>query len=89
MVSVLVVISRTNYYVIGSFPFVVAICWYLFSYAVRAYKESMRIETITKSPLLNFINESFTGASTIRAFRKEGAFIEKTYEILDKNILAN
>mmetsp|Transcript_21329 Transcript_21329/g.33011 ORF Transcript_21329/g.33011 Transcript_21329/m.33011 type:complete len:118 (+) Transcript_21329:2919-3272(+) len=61
----------------------------LFKYAVVAYRETNRIESVSKSPLLNFINESFSGTTTIKAFGKEEQFIEKSYEILDKNVLAN
>lgn len=89
MMGVLFVIVAADPLVLVIFPLIFFLCWYLFKYAVKAYRESNRIEAITKSPLLNFINESFSGAATIRAFKKESQFIEKTYEILDKNILAN
>mmetsp|Transcript_96927 Transcript_96927/g.133500 ORF Transcript_96927/g.133500 Transcript_96927/m.133500 type:complete len:159 (+) Transcript_96927:2931-3407(+) len=46
----------------------------LFRFVLRAYKDSYRIEAITKSPLLSFMQESFRGCSVIRAFEQQDAF---------------
>jgi ABC-type bacteriocin/lantibiotic exporter with double-glycine peptidase domain len=88
-VSVLIVISITNWYVIAVFPFMFLGSYCLFSYSIAAYRETSRIESITRSPLLNLLSETFNGCSTIRAFDKEDEFIEKNYELLNKNVLAN
>ena len=85
----LIVIIWTNWYIIFVFPIISVMLFYLFKLAVIAYREGNRIEAITKSPLLNFINESFNGVTTVRAFNKEKEFQQKSYELLDRNILAN
>ena len=70
-------------------PFLILSQVCIFNYTIKAYRESERIESVTKSPILNFIGESISGSSTIRAFRMSNLFNEKNYELLNKNILAN
>jgi len=86
--AVLVVIATTNWRILIVFPFLFIICYVLFTYTVSSYKDCNRIESITKSPLLNYLGESLSGASTIRAFQKDGDFITKNYELLNRNLLA-
>lgn len=66
--SVLIVVATTNWRILAVFPVLFLICYILFTYTVSSYKDCNRIETITKSPLLNYLGESLSGASTIRAF---------------------
>lgn len=89
LLSVLIVISVTNFYIIILLPFMCGLAYALFSYSLPAYREGTRIESITKSTLLNNINETVAGSSTIRAFNREEAFIKHHFAVLDKNILAN
>jgi ABC-type bacteriocin/lantibiotic exporter with double-glycine peptidase domain len=89
VLAILIVICRTNWYILGTFPPIVLSGWILFTYTIKAYRESTRIESITKSPLLNLLSESLNGSSTIRAFGKESNFISTNNEFLNKNILAN
>lgn len=86
--AVLIVIAVTNWYILAVFPVLLAISYVLFTYTVPSYKETNRIESITKSPLLNYLGESLSGASTIRAFQKDNDFITKNYELLNRNLLA-
>ena len=50
--------------------------------------ETQRIYNITNSPILSFIGESISGASTIRAFKKEDEFRKEFHKLLNNNILA-
>lgn len=69
-ISVFIVISLTNWYIMASLPFMFAFAIWLFSYTIPAYRECQRIESVSKSPMINLINESCNGCSTIRAFGK-------------------
>ena len=89
LLAVLIVILWTNWYIVAAFPFILMACFFLFKFAVSAYRETNRIESITKSPLLNYINETFNGVSTVRAFNKSEQFEQRSFDIIDKNILAN
>ena len=66
--SVLIVISITNYYIICVLPVMVALMICLFRYSIPAYRECTRIESVSKSPMLNLLTETYSGRSTIRAF---------------------
>lgn len=88
VLAILIVICTTNWYIIGTFPPIIFVSYILFSYTVTAYREGTRIESVTKSPLLNLLSESLNGSSTIRAFGKQNDFISHNNEFLNKNILA-
>lgn len=85
----LVIIVWANWYIAAIIPVVLLIVVPLFRLTIRAYRECTRIESVTKSPLLNLMNESISGGTTIRAFGKQTEFIHTNNQLLDKNILAN
>jgi len=60
----------------------------IYRHSINAYRETTRIESLTKSPLLSFLSESCMGAPTIRAFGKQSDFIKENYRLLNNNILA-
>ena len=41
------------------------------------------------SPLLSFFQETFTGTSVIRAFKKDEEFKVKSFELIDRQAIAN
>jgi len=53
-----------------------------------AIRESVRLSSTTKSPLLSYLGETINGCSTIRAFGKSREFIEGNMKLLNENILA-
>lgn len=57
------------------FPFIVLITYYFFRKSIGATKEVARVESVTKSPLLNFLSETLNGSSTIRAYGNRDYFI--------------
>jgi len=85
---VLIVIAITNIWFLLVTPVLILLSWLLFSYSVVAYRENTRIEAVTKSPLLILLGETFTGASTIRAFGKSEEFVERNFVHLNQNGLA-
>ena len=87
--SVFIVIGLTNWYIAVFLPIIIMMMFCLFKTTMPAYRQCTRIESITKSPLLNLLGESISGCSTIRAFGKQSEFIDKNYELLNRNILAN
>lgn len=89
MLSVLIVISLTNLYILAALPFMLGIMFCLFRYFIHGYREVTRIETVSKSPLLNQFNETVSGCSTIRAFGNQHEFVLKNNVFLNNNILAN
>lgn len=57
------------------FPFIVLITYYFFQKSIGATKEVSRVESVTKSPLLNFLSETLSGSSTIRAYGNKDYFL--------------
>jgi len=55
-------------------PFVFLLVFKLFRYSISAFREVTRIESVSKSPILSFVIETLSGASTIRAFKKQSEF---------------
>lgn len=86
--SVIIVVCMTNWYMIAIIPFIVAIIYYLFKMTIKAFRETTRIYNVTNSPILNSLNESISGGSTIRAYGKQQEFIEINDKYLDRGILS-
>jgi hypothetical protein len=51
--------------------------------------EVERVESVSKSPIMNHFNETIDGTSTIRAFRKVEEFQSKQYSLQDRHLVAN
>jgi len=56
------------------FPAIILIMLWLYRKSISATKEVKRVENVTKSPLSNFLSETLSGTSTIRAFKKKDQF---------------
>ena len=61
----------------------------LFVFCMPAYKDTYRIEAVSWSPFLSYLQETFKGNTVIRAFRKEDDFSVRSSELMNKMILAN
>lgn len=69
-------------------PVIFLISWNILTNVKRAFKETTRLTSTTKSPLISYLSETITGSSTIRAFGKVDQFIEGNKNFLNQNILA-
>jgi len=87
--SVMVVIGLTDWRICVIMPVMFSVAVYLYKFMIPAHKGMCRVESVTDSPLLNLLNESIAGCSTIRAFKKQKEFMTKNNECINKNILAN
>lgn len=88
-ISVLVIVVWANWYIAAMIPVVLLFVIPLLKVTIRAYKETIRIENVSKSPMLNLMNETISGGCTIRAFGKQKEFVQNNNQLLDRNILAN
>jgi len=70
-------------------PFVFLAVYVISFRNFAVFKEMNRIESVSKSPLLSYLQESFHGASTIRAFKRQATYLERNRQLLNNNILAN
>lgn len=69
-------------------PFIIFVSWLLIRKAKAGIKESVRLVSTTKSPLISYVGETISGSTTIRAFDKVDEFIEGNKVFLNNNILA-
>ena len=78
-ISILVLVSVANVWVIGaSVPFT-ALSLYLSRRYIRAAREIKRIEAITSSPVCSHVADTIQGITTIRVYQREEEFIERFY----------
>lgn len=69
-------------------PVVIIIAYLIVAKAALSLKETVRIQSTTRSPLLSYLGETITGCSTIRAFDRSKDFIQGNNELLNNNIIA-
>jgi len=58
------------------FPIIFVVVMYFFNRSIAATKEVVRIESVSKSPILNFLSESISGSSTVRAYGNKDIFFQ-------------
>jgi len=88
-VSIMIVAVMSVPWILLIAPIILFIAIKLYRYSIASYRETARIESITKSPLISFLQESYSGNSTIRAYKKDYDFIKYNNGLLNKNIVAN
>lgn len=88
LIAIIVVVALASWWVLLTIPVIGGAMSYIFLYSIPSYKESERIVSVTKSPMLNCLSETTTGSSTIRAFGQEANFQKKFISLINNNILA-
>jgi ABC-type multidrug transport system fused ATPase/permease subunit len=66
----------------------IVVSFYLQKQVVRSIRESSRLCTTTKSPIISHLTETISGSSTIRAFGYSKSFIDSQLLLVDKLIIA-
>ncbi|EAS00380.2 ABC transporter C family protein (macronuclear) [Tetrahymena thermophila SB210] len=82
--TALCVYSSSLYVLIPIFLFVV-ICRILQMYYMNSQREVVRLETLTRSPIISYFTEALNGLSSIRAFKQEDRFFQKHCKNIDEN----
>ena len=57
-------------------PLFIILCWFLYRFYINCSRELNRIEGVLNSPILNLINETTPGTTTIRAYNLQAKYIE-------------
>ncbi len=73
--SVVIIATIVVPWILLLLPGLIYIVIKLYNRSISSFRETARIESMTKSPLLSFMGETFAGSSTIRAFKREKDFI--------------
>lgn len=69
-IGVLVIAVIVVHWVLALLPIMGYFIYKLYVRSIASFRETARLESNTKSPLLSFMGETFAGSSTIRAFSK-------------------
>jgi ABC-type multidrug transport system fused ATPase/permease subunit len=69
-------------------PFIAAWAYCIVKRAAAAIKQTVRLKSTTKSPVLSHFQESLPGAPTIRAFKRQAEYIDRNYELCNTNLAA-
>lgn len=76
-IGTLVISAAAIYWILIPLPFIFFLFYKVFSYSINAQRETSRIESVTKSPLISFLAETASGVSTIRTFNKNDEFVAR------------
>lgn len=88
LVYVIVVAVFAVKWIIFLLPIIFLISYIIVRRTAASIRETVRLQSTTKSPLLSHLGETLSGASTIRAYEKTDMFIEQNNKLLNDNILA-
>ncbi|OQR80565.1 ATP-binding Cassette (ABC) Superfamily, partial [Thraustotheca clavata] len=83
MISVLLVCAVSSPFILILFVPLAIVFYKIQVFYNKTSNELKRLDSVTRSPVLNLINETFHGLTTIRVFRSTQAFATKHSEALD------
>lgn len=66
-----------------------AVCIWLFAYAIPGFKDGWRLMFAAYSPILSFFQETFSGGTVVRAFKKEQYFEKQGLALIDRHSVPN
>lgn len=88
VVSILVVITMSTW----QFLAVIIPVGFLYTYVQRFYvatsRQLKRLESVSRSPIYAHFGETLSGVASIRAYRKQGDFVDENMEKVDVNLQA-
>ena len=68
--AILIVAVIVVQWILIILPLLGFLSYKLYTGSITSFRETTRLESLTKSPLLSLFSETFNGASTIRTFKK-------------------
>ncbi|KAE8250825.1 hypothetical protein A4X13_0g4355 [Tilletia indica] len=81
---IIVITYSVPYFIIAIVPLGIAY-WMILQYYLSTSRELKRLDSISKSPIFQFFNETLGGLSVIRAFAQETRFIATSDSRVDRN----
>lgn len=79
------ILAASSYYVAISYPFIVALYYYMQRAYLRTSRQLRMLDLEEKAPTYTHFLESISGMATIRAFRWSGSAIEKNHQLVDRS----
>ena len=66
-------------------PIFIIFSWFLYRFYINCSRELNRIEGVLNSPILNLVNETIPGTTTIRAYNLQNKYIQLFQEKVDEH----
>ncbi|KAL4803103.1 P-loop containing nucleoside triphosphate hydrolase protein [Aspergillus unguis] len=88
ILGISVAASVTSPLVVGLGILALLASWKVGSFYVTGAREAKRLESTAKSPIFDLVGSLVTGLPTIRAFRREGAYLTRMYDLIDTHCQA-
>jgi len=86
VVNTLIISVYVVPYVIIAIPVAAYLSFKVQQFYLSSSRELMRLESISRSPIIQHFSETISGVGTIRAFGYQDRFINKNAELLNNNI---
>lgn len=83
--NVIIIVYCSTVWVLLPILIYVICCYYLKNYYMKSQRELVRLENISKSPIISCFTEILNGVATIRAYGKEDAFFRKNCLKINEN----
>ena len=83
LIQVFAVAIYAVYWIGAALPIILMFAFCLVSKVVPSIRETVRISSTTKSPLLSYLGETIAGSTTIRAFNLSDEFIKGNNKLLN------
>lgn len=81
--QLIIVVAINVWWLLFIFPIsFLVIVWHI-SRSINSIRETARLFSVTKTPVVSFLNESIPGASTIRAYGRTEEFVQTSFEQFD------
>ncbi|KAJ2995238.1 Canalicular multispecific organic anion transporter 2 [Globomyces sp. JEL0801] len=87
ILSALYLACNVKLYMIVLFAFVIALYYFTYRYYQPSNIELKRLSSVAKSPLDSHINETLTGLTAIRAYKKQNEFVLMEEYLMDENLV--
>ncbi|CAD6926039.1 unnamed protein product [Tilletia controversa] len=81
---IIVITYSVPFFIVAIIPLGIAY-WMILQYYLSTSRELKRLDSISKSPIFQFFNETLGGLSVIRAFAQETRFIATSDSRVDRN----
>lgn len=89
IIGSMVICSIYDYYSLLFVPIMAFFGYLLTRFYLTGSRQLSRIEAISRSPILNVINETIPGRETIHAFRKEKEYLHKFHTTINNSFKIN
>ncbi|KRX07923.1 P-loop containing nucleoside triphosphate hydrolase [Pseudocohnilembus persalinus] len=83
--TVYLTVYASSYWVLIPIVIYLGLCIYVYKFYITANRELVRLEGITKSPVVSYFQETLNGLDSVRTYQKQDLFLTKHCHHIDEN----